>query len=119
MAGLPLLMLLTGAQRIEQVMFAVDAVLIISSNGQFGLRFGDRAERERMLATRATDASCAPVYVNQVGGQDELVFDGASLVFDSSGALLKDVAQVSPGETITVRVARGTLAADVKDVQRE
>ncbi len=35
-----------------------------------------------MLATRAADASCALVYVNQVGGQDELVFDGASLVFD-------------------------------------
>ena len=43
------------------------------------------AERERMLATRAADASCALVYVNQVGGQDELVFDGASLVFDSDG----------------------------------
>ncbi|HEY2815207.1 MAG TPA: NAD+ synthase [Acidimicrobiales bacterium] len=42
-------------------------------------------ERERMLATRAADASCALVYVNQVGGQDELIFDGASLVFDSDG----------------------------------
>ena len=41
--------------------------------------------RERMLATRAADASCAIVYVNQVGGQDELVFDGASLVFDADG----------------------------------
>ncbi len=38
-----------------------------------------------MLATRAADASCALVYVNQVGGQDELVFDGASLVFDADG----------------------------------
>jgi NAD+ synthase (glutamine-hydrolysing) len=46
------------------------------------------AERERMLATRAADTSCALVYVNQVGGQDELVFDGASLVFDAHGELL-------------------------------
>jgi NAD+ synthase (glutamine-hydrolysing) len=46
------------------------------------------AERERMLATRASDASCALVYVNQVGGQDELVFDGASMVFDAHGELL-------------------------------
>ena len=46
---------------------------------------GRLAERERMLATRAADASCALVYVNQVGGQDELVFDGASLVFDADG----------------------------------
>ncbi|HUF34105.1 MAG TPA: NAD+ synthase [Acidimicrobiales bacterium] len=49
---------------------------------------GRLAERERMLATRAADSSCALVYVNQVGGQDELVFDGASLVFDADGELL-------------------------------
>lgn len=49
---------------------------------------GRLAERERMLATRAADASCALVYVNQVGGQDELVFDGGSLVTDSSGEIL-------------------------------
>src|SRR4051794_15339896 len=49
---------------------------------------GRVAERERMLATRAADASCVLVYVNQVGGQDELVFDGGSLVFDSNGDLL-------------------------------
>jgi NAD+ synthase (glutamine-hydrolysing) len=44
--------------------------------------------REKMLATRAADASCALVYVNQVGGQDELVFDGASMVFDAEGDLV-------------------------------
>jgi NAD+ synthase (glutamine-hydrolysing) len=49
---------------------------------------GRLAERERMLATRAADASCALVYVNQVGGQDELVFDGASMVFDNDGDLI-------------------------------
>jgi NAD+ synthase (glutamine-hydrolysing) len=51
------------------------------------------AERERMLATRASDASCALVYVNQVGGQDELVFDGASMVFDAHGELLARAGQ--------------------------
>jgi len=49
---------------------------------------GRLEERERMLGTRAADASCALVYVNQIGGQDELVFDGASLVIDASGAVL-------------------------------
>ncbi|MCA1690995.1 MAG: NAD+ synthase, partial [Actinobacteria bacterium] len=49
---------------------------------------GRVAERERMLATRAADASCSLVYVNLVGGQDELVFDGASLVVDPSGKLV-------------------------------
>jgi NAD+ synthase (glutamine-hydrolysing) len=46
------------------------------------------AERETMLATRAADASVPIVYANLVGGQDELVFDGASLVFDEQGLLI-------------------------------
>jgi NAD+ synthase (glutamine-hydrolysing) len=54
---------------------------------------GRLAERARMLATRASDASCALVYVNQVGGQDELVFDGASMVFDAQGDVLARAAQ--------------------------
>ena len=41
-----------------------------------------------MLATRAADASVPIVYVNLVGGQDELVFDGASIVFDEQGRLV-------------------------------
>lgn len=54
---------------------------------------GRVAERERMLATRAADASCALVYVNCVGGQDELVFDGASMVFDADGELVVSLPQ--------------------------
>jgi NAD+ synthase (glutamine-hydrolysing) len=54
---------------------------------------GRLTERARMLATRASDASCALVYVNQVGGQDELVFDGASMVFDTQGELLARAGQ--------------------------
>jgi NAD+ synthase (glutamine-hydrolysing) len=46
------------------------------------------AGRERMVATRAQDAHTAIVYVNQVGGQDELVFDGGSFVVDADGDLL-------------------------------
>ena len=46
-----------------------------------------------MLATRAADASCGLVYLNCVGGQDELVFDGASLVFDPTGRLLASLPQ--------------------------
>ncbi len=45
-------------------------------------------EREAMLSTRAADAQAAIVYVNLVGGQDELVFDGASMVIDEKGHLV-------------------------------
>jgi len=66
---------------------AAGAELNININGSpFSL--GKGALRERMLATRAADSHCAIVYVNQVGGQDELVFDGASLAFDHEGTLL-------------------------------
>ncbi len=55
---------------------------------------GKQAERERMLATRAADSHTAIVYVNQVGGQDELVFDGGSLVLDHQGTLLARARQL-------------------------
>ena len=49
---------------------------------------GKWRERHRMLATRASDYAMAIAYVNLVGGQDELVFDGGSVVFGPQGELL-------------------------------
>ena len=44
-------------------------------------------DRERMLATRAEDNAVALAYVNLIGGQDELVFDGQSLVINERGQI--------------------------------
>jgi NAD+ synthase (glutamine-hydrolysing) len=44
--------------------------------------------RERMLATRAADNVAIVAYCNLVGGQDELIFDGGSLVYAADGKLL-------------------------------
>ncbi len=63
------------------------AELNININGS-PYHAGKVSDRERMLATRAADASCALVYVNQICGQDELVFDGGSMVFDAEGTLI-------------------------------
>lgn len=52
--------------------------------------------RERMLATRAADCSAALVFCNQVGGQDELVFDGRSVVIDATGEVAARAAQFTP-----------------------
>ena len=49
---------------------------------------GKAADRLAMVRTRAADASAAIVYVNLVGGQDELVFDGGSFVVDHEGRLV-------------------------------
>jgi len=63
------------------------AVVNLNINGS-PFAHGKAALRERIIATRAADAHCAVVYVNLVGGQDELVFDGDSLVFDAEGRLV-------------------------------
>lgn len=44
--------------------------------------------REKMLATRASDDCAYVIYVNMVGGQDELVFDGQSLIVSPAGETL-------------------------------
>jgi NAD+ synthase (glutamine-hydrolysing) len=49
---------------------------------------GKGAEREEMLATRARDNACWIAYVNAVGAQDELIFDGQSLVLDEQGEVV-------------------------------
>ncbi len=54
---------------------------------------GRRAERLAMLRGRVAEAGCAIAYVNQVGGQDELVFDGDSLVVAADGTLVASGAQ--------------------------
>src|SRR6266480_5643119 len=45
-------------------------------------------EREEMFATRARDNACFVAFCNAVGGQDELIFDGHSLVLDEDGHVL-------------------------------
>ncbi|MDQ2727201.1 MAG: NAD+ synthase [Actinomycetota bacterium] len=72
---------------------------------------GRGGERERMLATRASDASTTLVYVNCVGGQDELVFDGTSMVLDADGSIVATL----PMFEETVRV----IDLDVRPVYRK
>ena len=49
---------------------------------------GKEREREQMLQTRARDNVCFVAFVNAVGGQDELIFDGHSVVLDDEGEVL-------------------------------
>ena len=63
------------------------ARLLININGS-PYHYGKRAPREAMVGGRAADYGAIVVWVNTVGGQDELVFDGNSVVFDASGKVL-------------------------------
>jgi len=69
----------------HQAAGGADLVVNLNASPYYAGRLG---EREMMLATRAADASVPVVYANLVGGQDELVFDGGSLVVDAQGELV-------------------------------
>ena len=60
------------------------AELIVTINAS-PYHVGKAQFREKMLATRASDDLVCLAFVNTVGGQDELVFDGHSFVFNEKG----------------------------------
>ena len=72
------------------------ASLIVNINAS-PYNSGKAAARERMLGLRAREAGATIAYVNQVGGQDELIFDGDSMVVDPSGTVLARAPQFRSG----------------------
>src|SRR6058998_2868234 len=81
-------------------------------------------EREEMFRTRARDTSAFIAFCNTIGGQDELIFDGHSLVIDDEGTVLARapgfeeallVVDVDPGAVVARRLTdarRRALAQD-------
>jgi NAD+ synthase (glutamine-hydrolysing) len=74
---------------------------------------GKAGVREDMLRTRARDELAIIAYVNLVGGQDELVFDGRSIVIDADGDIVARAAafeeellvcEVEPGVAVSARL---------------
>ena len=90
---------------------------------------GKAEDREEMLVTRARDNSAYLAFCNLVGGQDELLFDGHSVVLDDEGEVLARapgfeeallVVDLDPSEAIGRRlrdVRRRSLARDREDEQ--
>jgi NAD+ synthase (glutamine-hydrolysing) len=74
---------------------AAEAALLVVPNGSPYERNKDDV-RLRLCVDRAREGGCALAYVNLVGGQDELVFDGDSLVVDASGELIARSGQFQP-----------------------
>ncbi len=62
---------------------------------------GKARARERMLATRAMDNAAVVIFCNMVGGQDELVFDGASAIFNERGEVVARGAQFEEDFVVT------------------
>lgn len=68
-----------------QAYAGAEVILNINSSPYYA---GKRHFREEMLATRAADNGVIVAYLNLVGGQDEVVHDGGSMVFDAQGELI-------------------------------
>lgn len=96
---LPLLVLngtMVGVNICEDIWFpegptraqaAAGAEVIVNINAS-PFHVGKGRMREQMLATRARDNRVIVTYTNQVGGQDELVFDGNSVIVDQAGEIM-------------------------------
>jgi NAD+ synthase (glutamine-hydrolysing) len=63
------------------------ATMLVVANASPYAR-GRREEREAMLRERALETNCPIAYVNLVGGQDELVYDGQSVVVNAQGDVI-------------------------------
>jgi NAD+ synthase (glutamine-hydrolysing) len=67
---------------------ALGGAQLIANLSASPFHLGKEREREEMLAVRARDNVTFVAFVNAVGGQDELVFDGHSVVLDDNGEVL-------------------------------
>ncbi len=75
---------------------AQGAELLININAS-PYRIGKTAERQELLKARAAETGLAIIYLNLVGGQDELVFDGDSMAIDNEGHLAFHAPQFQEG----------------------
>lgn len=75
---------------------AAGAKLLININAS-PYHFTKRQEREEILKQRSTETGLDIIYLNLVGGQDEVVFDGGSMVFGGDGVCVHRYPQFEEG----------------------
>src|SRR6185436_11483553 len=78
---------------------------------------GKGVERERMLAQRARDNLAAVAFTNLVGGQDELIFDGHSLLIDHEGTVLARAPQFEESLTVATVDLQAAMTARLRDTR--
>ena len=118
-----------GPSEVQALAGGAEVIINISASPYHA---GKGRSRERMLATRAADNVAIVAFCNLVGGQDELVFDGNSVIFDERGELVARgsqfeedlvVADLDVGSVFRQRLhdprrRKEKLAADVGKVTR-
>jgi len=95
------------------------AVLLVNINGS-PYHAGKRAPREAMIAERAANYGAFVVWVNTVGGQDELVFDGNSVVFGPRGEVLAHASSFTEELLVCdIDLDRARSRRPVENIRRE
>jgi NAD+ synthase (glutamine-hydrolysing) len=79
---------------------------------------GKAEDREEMLVTRARDSSSFVAFCNLVGGQDELVFDGHSVVIDDSGEIVARAAGFAEELLVVDIEPTDAIARRLRDARR-
>ena len=99
------------------------ATLLVVANASPYAR-GRREERELVIAERARETNCPIAYVNLVGGQDELVFDGQSFAVNAHGEVVARARAFSEellicelearASSVGAQISRGTYAMSAR-----
>jgi len=104
---------------------ALGAELLLNLNAS-PFHGGKFYERENTVRERIDSVKIPVVYVNQVGGQDELVFDGASFVMDSLGKtvfrapeFIEDLSVVTFNQGLGLLPMESTMAACYQPIKSE
>jgi len=94
-----------GVDPIEQTVAAGAQVLINLSSSPFRVDVCDR--REQLFMRQVREHKVPLVYVNQIGGNDDLIFDGASMVIDAGGTVTAR-AKAFEEDLLIVEISGGT-----------
>ncbi len=98
-----------------QALAGAELVITINSSPYHA---GKGRDRERMVATRAADDVVCLAYVNMAGGQDELVFDGGSLLVNEHGDFVARGPQFQEDLVIADLDLDGVFRARLRDSRR-
>jgi NAD+ synthase (glutamine-hydrolysing) len=105
---------LPGSPANEEALAGATLLVNASASPYFA---GKGVQREAMLKQRARDNLCAVAFCNLVGGQDELVFDGHSLVLDHEGTVLARAPQFAESLTLCTVDLQGAATALLRDTR--
>jgi len=104
----------SGPIKIQSILGGAELIINISASPYHTEKI---MEREKVLINAAKDNCVNIAYVNLVGGQDELVFDGNSLIINQKGDILKRAASFEEDALIYDLDTGGATAARLKNLR--